>query len=507
MARWADRAVDTIALSLHPLSTRRWGWERWALVFLILIGWCLRLRPLFDNRLHADEAWYGYWGLMIGRGGDPWLVHVPVDKPPLLPYLLALSELLIGSGAGRPADELAVRWPGLTAGILTVPLTGALAGALYRHRGVALVAALGLALSPFAILFSATAFTDPPMVALGLAAVLAAARGRPGWAGLWSGLACATKQSGVLWLPLVALVWIVKEKGNRRRAGMGRALIALGIVVGLVAAWDVIRVALGGGSFWQAGVRGYGGLRLIWPHEARMRLSHWLEWARYLFVSPAVNLLLLVGLPLLIQRALCAQGPSETGLADVSLVCFALLYLLSLWLWAFQLWDRYLLPLVPLLAILLGRVLSILTAHRLRWAVVLLLAGLMSSPARNAAHSLYPLGSDHGAYDGIDQVTAFLRRLPEGSVVYHHWLGWHYRFYLFGAPLYLAYWPTPAWLAQDVRAFGASGDRYIAFPSWEVAERVEQAIAEAGYRLEPVLTTSRRDGATSFTVYRVQPVR
>lgn len=471
---------------------------------LILAGWWLRVQPLSDNRLHADEAWYGYWGLMVGRGGDPRLVHVPVDKPPLLPYLIALSEWLIGRAEGLPCDELAVRLPGLATGILTIPLTAALASALYRQRRVALAAALSVALSPFAILFSATAFTDTPMVALGLAASLAAARGRPGWAGLWGGLACAAKQSGVLWLPLVVLIWVLKGQESRRWRGFGRAIVALGAVVGLVVAWDVARVAQGAVSFWQAAVGGYGGLRLIWPQEVRVRLCHWLELMRYLFVSPAVNLLLLAGLPPLIRRALCTQVTSETGLADVSLICFALLYLLSLWLWAFQVWDRYLLPLVPLLAILLGRVLSVITAGRLPWPVFLLLAALMSPPAWDATRSLYPIGGDHGAYDGIDEVAAFLRGLPEGTVVYHHWLGWHYHFYLFGAPLYLAYWPTPAWLAQDVRAFGARGERYIAFPSWESPERVEGALAEVGYGLRPVLSTTRRDGTPSFIVYRIR---
>jgi len=76
-------------------------------VLLLIAGWWLRVCPLSDNRLHADEAWYGYWGLLIGRGVDPWLAHVPLDKPPLLPYLLALSEWLAGKAGGWPGDGLA----------------------------------------------------------------------------------------------------------------------------------------------------------------------------------------------------------------------------------------------------------------------------------------------------------------------------------------------------------------------------------------------------------------
>ncbi len=499
-------------MSLRPPTGQQWGWERRALVLLLITGWWLRICPISDNRLHADEAWYSYWGLLIGRGIDPWLTHVPLDKPPLLPYLLALSEWLAGRAGGWPGDGLAVRLPGLITGLLSIPLTAALASSLYRSSRVMLLAALGVALSPLAILFSATAFTDPPMVASGLAACVAAARGRPGWAGLWCGLACAAKQSGVLWLPLAALIWVVQEKHNLTWRKFGRMLIALAVVTGIIGAWDVARVAQGAVSFWQAGIQGYGGLRLIWPQELSTRLYRWLVLMRYIFVSPVVNTLLLAGLPALVSRALCAPRSSEAGLytrealADISLTCFALLYFLFLWLRAFQVWDRYVLPLMPLLAILLGRILSVLGADRIPLLIILLLLILMSQPAWNAAHSLYPIGGDHGAYDGIDVIAAFLRSQPEGTVVYHHWLGWHYSFYLFGAPLYLAYWPTPAWLAQDVRAFGAQGGRFIAFPSWESSARVEHALTRAGYKLVPVLATTRRDGTRSFTLYRLQPL-
>ena len=123
-----------------------------------------------------------------------------------------------------------------------------------------------------------------------------------------------------------------------------------------------------------------------------------------------------------------------------------------------------------------------------------------------AAQSRYLVGGDHGAYDGIDQVAAFLRAQPEGAVVYQHWLGWHYAYHLFDAPVYLAYWPTPAWLARDVLAFGGREPRYVTFPSWESSARVERALAGVGYGLEPVLTTTRRDGTLSFTVYHIRPL-
>ena len=489
-------------MSLYAVRPRRWARDRWALVPLLLLAWALRVPPILDNRFHPDEALYGYWGLLVGRGQDPCLATVPVYKPPLLPYLVAGAQALFGD------SEFAVRLPGLAAGMLTVPLVAALAHSLYRERWMAAAAAVGVALSPFAILFSATAFPDPLMVALGLGACMAAARGRPGWAGLLAGLAFAAKQTGLVWLPLALGVSLVQSP----KAQIPKLIICFSLVVGLVFIWDVVRMAQGAESFWHMGVTGYGGLRLIWPHELWTRLRGWIGLARYLFVSPVVNGTLLMGLPALVWSALTRRHHTCEGFTDLLLVSFSLIYFLLHWLWAFPIWDRYLLPLVPVLAVLLARLLSLLASyarlairHSPLFIVHCSLFIFLAFPAFNAAHSRYPVGGDHGAYDGIDEVAAFLRGLPEGAVVYQHWLGWHYKYYLFDVPVYLAYWPTPAWLAQDVRAFGARNPRYITFPSWESSARVEWALAEVGYGLAPALTTTRRDGTLSFTVYRILP--
>ncbi|HET90001.1 MAG TPA: DUF2029 domain-containing protein [Chloroflexi bacterium] len=490
------------------MTSSRWGWDRWGLVTLTLLAWGLRLPPALVNRFHADEALYGFWGLLIGRGHDPWLLRVPVYKPPLLPYLISGAHVLFGPWEGAPASEFVVRLPGLVAGLLMVPLTAALVRSLYRDHRAASLAAIGVTFSPFAILFSATAFTDLPMVTLGLAAVAAVARGRPGWAGVWAGLACAAKQTGLVWLPLVALLHWSNAPSRPVRWRAWRSLLGgWAAVVALVFAWDGVRGAWGGESFWRLGVTGYGGLRVIWPQELWPRLRGWLDLAQHFFVSPLVGGLLLIGLP-----GLAVSGWRHRSGSDLLFLAFAWVYGALHWLLAFPVWDRYLLPLVPVSALLLGRVLSRLLAlarpvrlHRLASAACyLLLIAALLGPARDAAASRYPVGSDHGAYDGIETVTAFLRRLPEGGVVYQHWLGWHYAYYLFDAPLCQAYWPNPDWLAQDVRVFGKREPRYITFPSWESSARVEHALAGVGYRLDPVLTTTRRDGSQSFTLYRIR---
>jgi len=489
--------------------TCRWASGRWWLVGYMIVAWALRLPPAWQNRFHPDEALYAFWGLLIGRGGDPLLASAPVYKPPIFPYLVAGSQILFGD------SELAVRYVGLVAGILTVPLTASLARALYGGHRSAAFTGLFVSLSPFAILFSGTAFPDPLMVVLGLAACLCAVRGRGAWAGFLVGLSFAVKQTGLVWMPLALLLGLIYTSGGLAY-GL-RFLAAFTMPVGLAAVWDGVRIEQGAVSFWKLGIAGYGGLRLIWSQELWQRLCDWLGLLRFLFISPAINGLLVFSVPMLAVKGVMDNRTDRRALTDLVLVMFAFAYFLLHWLWAFQIWDRYLLPLVPVLGLLLVRFLGWFLDCLTRWSglcrralsagMAIALMGCLLLPAVSAAQSLYPVGGDHGTYDGIGEVAAFLGDQPEGTVVYQHWLGWHYAYYLFDAQLFVAYWPTPDWLARDVEAFGDREARYITFPSWESVRRVADALEEVGYKLSPVLITTRRDGTRSFTVYRILPLQ
>jgi 4-amino-4-deoxy-L-arabinose transferase-like glycosyltransferase len=488
----------------------------WVLVVVLLLAWGLRLPVALGSRLHPDEALYGTWGLLIASGRDAWLAERPVYKPPLLPYLIAGAQALFGD------SELSVRLPGLASGVLAVSAVAALSSALYRDPRVMLAAAVGMAFSPLAVYLFSSAFTDPVMVAAGIGACAAAARGYAGWAGVLGGLAFATKQTGLVWVPLVLGL------GQACASGLGWRVprFAGGFLLVAVPpfAWDAVRMAQGATSFWSLGVSGYGGLRLIWPQDLWERLRGWADQLHGLFSSPVVDGVLLLGLPALLWRGVARRAYARGTLVDLLLISFVVIHFFLHWLWAFPIWDRYLLPVVPVLALLLARLAaaavaglqsavrslflftsrsrSVAACRSTLAAGCLVLAALLV-PALGVARDGCP-GGACTAYDGIDEVAAFLGGLPEGTVVYEHWMGWQYGYYLFDDPLYLAHWPNPAWLARDVLVFGTTDARYIAFPAWESSARVERALAEVGYRLEPVLATVRRDGIPTYSVYRIQ---
>ncbi len=513
---------------------------RWAAVGLLLlmaVGAALRLAPIGANRFHQDEALYSFWALQIVTGRDPILIHSPVDKPPLFIYTLALCFKLLGP------SEVAARLPSVLASVASIALLAYLARRLYG-RAVALLAAILMALCPFNILFAPTAFTDCLMAAWVLAALCFAAQGSVAWSGLMLGLAAATKQQGLLFAPLVVAIAVGRHNLPPLTSGEGSPLpsqpwgglraglsFALGFlaVMAPVAWWDSLRWRLQPNYFEQSLIS-YGGLAVVDPAELVERLGDWVRILHYITASPVLNLLLLVGLPCLLFYGLARQRRDSAAFFDIILITFITLFLLGHWLLSFNVWDRYLLGLVPLLLMLLARIVwlgssalasvppslpgrgrgRVNTRIRLVLAVAFLAATLIG-PALTAAGSGYPIGGDHGAYDGIEAVADYFRnRVPAGSVLYHHWLGWHYSFYMFDVPLVFRWYPSPGELAQDARQVD-DAQRYVVlrkrsgvFPSGRSTVGVRAALAEEELALRRVYRTYRRGGGVSFTVYRIE---
>lgn len=496
------------------------------LVIVLLVALALRLVPFGQNRFLEDEALYAYWGLQIATGADSMLDEEPVDKPPLYPYALALFFSVAApsqAGIDSEAYEMIARLPSLFASLLSVTLVYALGRQLYHDTRIALSAALLLTLSPFDILFASTAFTDPLMVTFVLGSLLAAASGRMGTAGMLIALASATKQQGLLYLPLVFVLgllsspagvrqstehvtWIRRLWGQRWvRFALGFALVALSVIW-----WDLARVQRPG--FFEQSLISYGGLALARPETLAERAVDWLHLAGSFWTSAWFNLLLLLALGIwLVGSRLTSILPAPTRV-DLILLVFALGFLALHWLVGFQVWDRYLLGLIPLIALLAARAFVALgdAIHSPRWrnlygiTLALVLSVMLMAPVLQAVRSDLPLGGDHGAYDGIDDLAAYMQaRIPAGSVLYHYWLGYHYRFYLYGAPLRLHWYPDLQDLAHDAYIYRRE-PRYIAFPAWHDGSQATTALAQQGIVLTPVLETTRRDGTTSFRLYRLE---
>jgi hypothetical protein len=334
-------------------------------------------------------------------------------------------------------------------------------------------------------------------------------------------------------------------------------------MLGLALGWDAVRARQPG--FWVQSLASYGGLPLdagaIWQRV----IGFW-HLLGYGTGSPVLNGILLGGLPVLLATdilALHSRPDPETddkslttktqrheektknlvtlwlggfskGLAwlnlslsgqdrssawaDGVLLAFGLAFLAGHCVVAFQVWDRYLLGLIPLLALLLARVLFLpwrlaMGASRIFGAperlrllhllFIMSILGFTLRPIQDAAASRFPIGGDHGAYQGIEQVVATLRTVPADTTLYHRWLGWHWRFYLWGSPYDFRAWTSPADLAAQAAA-RPGARRYIVFPSWASSSEARLALAGAGLALHEVQRAFRDDGSVSFIVYRIE---
>jgi hypothetical protein len=285
-------------------------------------------------------------------------------------------------------------------------------------------------------------------------------------------------------------------------------ILGFALPYALVIAWDAVRWAIRPG-YWRQSAMSYGSLSWASPAKWDDRLVEWLTWARYLTGSPILNALLLVGVALLIVRAW--RRPSSQTRMDALFAAYGLAYLLGHAALQFSIWDRYLLPLAPLVALLLARTV-VLTS---RWLVeqvgalpqdrairvliptLVLLAAILAGG--RAASNGYPVGGEHWAYQGLDQIAAYLReRAPPDAVLYHHWLRWHYTYYLHDVDLELRWWESGLHLRREA-ARTPDRAQYIVLPDWRTLEPDAE-----GVRLVPVYETRRRDGSISLRLYRIE---
>ncbi len=295
-----------------------------------------------DVRFHPDEALYASFARRVSLNGDFLLSDAPLDKPPLAIASVALSFSLLGP------TEFAARLPSFFASLLTLASLYALARRLYGTR-TALLTTFMLALSPFDLAFAATVFLDPLLTLWPVLACLAASRDRWLLAGVAFALAVATKQTAVLFVPLIILLGLCvnAEKGWRLRNYLTRLLnftIPILIAGIMLILWSTARAAPI--DFWTLGAINNTPDRLIRANEIIPRLGRWLAYLAN--ATGFAPLLFLAFIPPVLRTHI------RQTLVSIALATFTLGVLLAYWLIAFNTYDRYVHPLVPLILMLVA---------------------------------------------------------------------------------------------------------------------------------------------------------
>jgi len=281
----------------------------------------------FGNLLNPDEQSIvpRSWAMVHGHGLDPhWF-----DYPSLLLYVLAPFQAW-----QHDPSYLTARLVVVAFGVGTVAAAWWL-GRVSYGRTAGLVAAAIVAVETVGVAYSHMAVTDIPMTALITVSLALAVTGRLEWAGVAAGLAASAKYPAVfLVVPLVVAAW-----GRWRRLA-----ISLGLaVLAFLATSPFV---------------------LVHPHQAwsdatrvqRLARDGWLgfehdSWALFSFTGKLwgglgpVLVIAAIGLVLALRRH------SRT---DLIIASFVLVYFADL-LTIRAHFDRYVIPLVPALAVLAGR--------------------------------------------------------------------------------------------------------------------------------------------------------
>lgn len=511
----------------HPLSRARRralapAWVAWAVLAATICGLALRLPLVGRFPLREDEAIYAYWALH-GAHVDPLFLTVWPDKPPLFIWLLAAAFQLGG------ATPETARLVNVVLSAAAIPLV-ALAAYRWWGRAAAMATAVALALNPFAISFSPTAYTDPLLVCAGAGAVALTAWRRFFWAGVLLGAAIMTKQQGLLFLPLVAALggWELRHAGGKAiLRGASLFLVGVLLVIGPILYWDSLRWAVAP-SPWDLGARNVGGVALAEPALWLGRGQASLTLAGYLVASDWLAAALILAGAGLAATLFRAPAPRpQRYVPALILAAWGLGFLTLHVITSVQVWDRYLLPLVLPLALVIGACVGraveaagniprVLPGRRTAGARVVWLAApalvvlaLALPPAVAAADGRLPIGGDHGDYAGLEEASAWVHgTAPEGAasrdapgvVLYHHDLGWQHEFYLFDAvqrgTIELRWYPSAVYLADNATKT-AHKRRFVIVPDWAPARELDLQLAARRLEARQALRSGR------FTVYEI----
>jgi 4-amino-4-deoxy-L-arabinose transferase-like glycosyltransferase len=303
-----------------------------ALAAILALAAALRLIGIeyglpFGGLLNPDEQNIvpRAWGMVHGAGLDPhWF-----DYPTLVMYVLAPFQAWQSDPSYLTARLIVAAF-----GVGSVAAAWWLGRAAYGQTA-GLVAAAAVAVETIGVAYSHTAVTDVPMTALIAVSLALAVTGRLEWAGVAAGLAASAKYPGVFLLaPLVVAGW-----GRWRRLG---ASVALAVAAFFATSPFV----------------------LVHPHQAwtdatrvqRLARDGWLGFEHDSFALFSFSGKLWDGLgPALVVAVLgLVLALRRRSRTDLILVAFVLVYLLDL-LTLRAHFDRYVLPLVPALAVLAGR--------------------------------------------------------------------------------------------------------------------------------------------------------
>ena len=193
--------------------------------------------------LNGDESWYGVNVQELVAGGTPFL-HTGVGNP-LNPIH---SGLLLALSAVFDPSPALLRVPEVILGVIAVAIAFPLLAPSLGRRA-ALLAAVFLAISPVAVVYSRLGWDPSGSPLVTLLAIGCALSDRPVAAGLSLAIAYLVHPTNIFVAPMVASAWAphaikrYRQATDTQRARLARFAMAGAIVAIPVGAWALLRIA------------------------------------------------------------------------------------------------------------------------------------------------------------------------------------------------------------------------------------------------------------------------
>jgi 4-amino-4-deoxy-L-arabinose transferase-like glycosyltransferase len=424
---------------------------------LAVIGLVVRLVVLDPDTIHGDEALYASYGLHITQGKDWLLIHVgfAIDKIPLFYWAEAIAIRLFGN------TPLSIRLVDIAASAATIGAVYVLARDL-AGRAAGWAAGLAMALSPFAILFGASVFTDPFAIALGFGALALARRDHAWAAGILIGLSLGGKLFGLAYLPL-ALVLLLTVDAPRRRRALIAYLVGFAVTTAALLGMMAIRTHVFGAPwFLSTSFEEVGGTGLTDPAEWSSRLlGWWYSGIQYFAESNFLRMIAAFGLAGALIAAVRIRG--RLGLAIAAVCAFSPAYLGLLVVARSPLYDRYMFYIVPTLCVAVGigiaeflRMVRPSSVRRLLLLALTVVVLARSVPiVAQAEAGAFPVGprSDY-TMTGYRQMCSWLEgRATTPIVVWNQSLSWTLGYCLMGTQAYGYWYPDLATITPGPQTY------------------------------------------------------
>ena len=403
-----------------------------ALITIVVLGAFFRIVAFgTHDSLHIDEALYANWSADIGCNYNILCDMPGLDKPPIFHFLTGVFIFLLG-----PNDQ-AVKFVGLIMGILMIPLAMLIALNLGRKTS-ALWAGFFLALSPFEILYAPTGFAETTCVFLCLAALLTLIYRIPIVTGIFIGLALATKQSVIFFLPLYGIFFYLRFTHYTRdlkKIALGFLVIVIPLLL-----WAAFISDKGLGIFLAIYKK-----RFFTHAENSMQIMEWLKFEKFFTGNWFTTIFSFVAIALarIIYTVDILRNRRKHVVLYFSGVFSILLFVVGydslISIMKYPLYSRYLLVISSSYLILFGLsfdlVLKKLFLYQKRkfnimTILVVLLIGYWIVKTHHEMN-LFPDGANYKISQAIKPCTEYIKKHSRKACVYYTdetwpWVGWYF---------------------------------------------------------------------------------